>query len=146
MTRSLIVGNPVRAMENRRFLSPNNAKIPAIDQPLLQAKKAKSKAFRTLDYEPIVPSKKRQEKTLKIRKPRRLGQSIDAAKKGASLVTAEVSEMDALVDENTDLRLQIANMVEVFEQYLKVATLKDTAERMQGKKIGEQDEEEQDGG
>ena len=32
-------------------------------------------------------------------------------------------------------------MVEVFEQYLKVATLKETAERMQGKKNNEGNEE-----
>ena len=41
--------------------------------------------------------------------------------------------MEALVEDNDDLRIQLTEMIAVFEQYLKVATLKESAERMQDK-------------
>ena len=37
-------------------------------------------------------------------------------------------------------------MVDVFEQYLKVATMKETAERMQGKSNGQHDDDTVNGG
>ena len=51
----------------------------------------------------------------------------ESAKKQAEIDAADIGE---LRDENRDLRQQLADMVQVFEQYLKVASLKETAERM----------------
>lgn len=45
-------------------------------------------------------------------------------------------------DENLDLRQQLADMVQVFEQYLRVAVLKDKAEQI---KLQKQEEEAAEG-
>ena len=42
----------------------------------------------------------------------------------------QTENYETLYEENEDLRKQLADMVQVFEQYLRVATLKETADRM----------------
>ena len=105
----------------------------------------------TLEYEPIIAAKKPQLKTIRVKRSRRLGQSIDTARRAANDQEQESevipkTEVEVLYDENQDLRHQIVNMVDVFEQYLKVATLKESAERMQGKSSGQCDDETVNGG
>ena len=42
----------------------------------------------------------------------------------------EEDNVDNLIDENMELRTELTNMVAIFEQYLKVASLKSKAERI----------------
>ena len=104
----------------------------------------------TLEYEPIIAVKKPQLKTIRVKRSRRLGQSIDTARQAndqeQEREAIPKTELELLYDENQDLRQQIVNMVDVFEQYLKVATLKESAERMQGKSSGQCDDDTVNGG
>ena len=68
-------------MENKRFLNPIIEKVQQPDTSLLQAKKDKRKALMTLEYEPIIAAKKPQLKTIRVKRSRRLGQSIDTARR-----------------------------------------------------------------
>ena len=47
--------------------------------------------------------------------------------------------IEYLVGENVDLRAQLEDLVAIFEQYVKVATLKDKAERMSARRKSEND-------
>lgn len=51
-------------------------------------------------------------------------------------VAGGLDDVDQLVSENDDLRQQLKDMVGIFEQYLKVASLKEVADRAENKRAG----------
>ena len=100
-----------------------------------------------MDVEPIVIPEMRKRMSKSIRIKTRVGSKSKrvrdlSPKKGsdASRVVEEQAKateaiqeednVDNLIDENMELRTELTNMVAIFEQYLKVASLKSTAERI----------------
>ena len=79
-TRTLIAGNPIHKMENRRFFNqvPSVVKMPALENTTNTT--GKNKMSETLDFEPMIAHRKKQanRKTLRMRR-RLVGQSIDTA-------------------------------------------------------------------
>lgn len=83
-----------------------------------------------------MPVKKRKSKNFRILKRR--NNTIDASAIEAETLnntSLPENEYVSLVSENNNLREELANMVQVFEQYVKVASLKETVERRENRRL-----------
>ena len=101
-------------------------------------------------YEPFVLPKKRGNRNVRIRRSRRRNQAANrsADPRAINMLTIEEENgsvddpednIECLVGENVDLRAQLEDLVAIFEQYVKVATLKDKAERLSARRKSEND-------
>ena len=137
--RNLILGNFKTISHDRHFISP----IAAPSTKFLNSgnstghandKQAGSQMTSTsLNYDPIVPVKKRKSKNFRILKHRRVINPLETQTSDNPKLPE--NEFVSLVRENNDLREELANMVQVFEQYLKVASLKETIEHRENRRL-----------
>ena len=137
--RNLILGNFKTISHDRHFISP----IAAPSTKFLNSgnstghangRQAESQMTSTpLNYDPIVPVKKRKSKNFRISKNRRVINTLETQTFDNPKLPE--NEFVSLVRENNDLREELANMVQVFEQYLKVASLKETIEHRENRRL-----------
>ena len=151
------VDKSLRTIDQTGFYSPLNMTLqyPSVtqSQTLQTGKRGKSLTKKmgesqpldsSQNYEPIILPKKRQQRSLRIRKRNNRNDSNKPNEpkdpKGMTIIAEETvdqanevekgDEMEILMEENLDLMKELEDMVIVFEQYMKVAALKKKADSL----------------